>query len=660
MIGRGRAVRGLEDAIGRARSRLLSHQRNDGHWCGELEADSVLESEFVILLHVLGRGRSEDARKAAESIRRRQRPDGAWSIYPGGPDDVSASVKAYLALKLLGDDPRAPHMARARRVVRRLGGVDAANTYTKIYLALVGEYDWSQCPAVPPEMVLLPRWFYFNLQAISSWSRGIFVPLSIVWAYRPVVRLPPEARIPELRRDDVSPPDADDTEGWTAFFYRVDSLLKALERFGLTPLRERALDAAETWILERSEASDGLGAIFPAIVNAVLALRCRGYGLDHPAVRSQMDALEKMTIREDGALRLQPALSPVWDTAQSMVALETAGLPADHPALGRGAAWLLDQEVDREGDWSAHVDAEPSGWCFEYANEFYPDSDDTAEVLLALRGVEPTDPDLDRRVAAARERGLSWLLAMQNVDGGWAAFDRGCGHREILTHIPFADHNALLDPSCADITGRVLELLAREGFDRTDEEVRRAVAFLRREQGDDGTWYGRWGCNYIYGTCFALRGLSSVGENMARDRYRRAVRWLEAVQNEDGGWGETLGSYEDPSRKGEGPSTAAQTAWALLALEAAGEARTDAVERGLGYLLRTQTEEGAWEDRWWTGTGFPEVFYLRYGYYDDYFPLQALASWREAELSPDVRSVPTLRATRRGDVSEERRSLPAE
>lgn len=647
------AVSDLKAAVGAARVHLLSLQRRDGHWCGELEADSVLESEYVILLHALGRSDGEDARRAAEEIRRRQRPDGAWSIYPGGPDDVSASVKAYLVLKLLGDEPDAPHMSRARRVILDAGGVEAANTYTKIYLALVGQYPWEECPAIPPEMVLLPRWFYFNLYAISSWSRGIFVPLSILWAHRPVVPVPPRAAIPELRRDDRPPPAANESR-WTAFFHRVDRALKLLERRGLTPLRRRALQAAEEWILARLEESDGLGAIYPAIVNTILALRCRGYGEDHPAVRSQLEALEKLTIRAEGTLRLQPALSPVWDTAQSMVALASAGLTPDHEALERGASWLVDREIRREGDWAANgVQVEPSGWCFEYANDFYPDCDDTAEVLQALRVVETTDPGLHRRVAASRRRGLAWLLAMQNDDGGWAAFDRGCGRRKVLTHIPFADHNAMLDPSCADITGRVLKLLAAEGFDRSDEPVRRAVAFLEREQQEYGTWYGRWGCNYIYGTCFALRGLAAVGQDLTRERYRRTVRWLEEVQNADGGWGETLGTYARPSIRGRGPSTAAQTAWALLALEASGRGMSEPVRRGLDYLLRTQEDDGGWDDRWWTGTGFPDVFYLRYHYYDDYFPLLALTAWHGQAADAGIRAEPEVRTVGREDLTGE-------
>lgn len=623
--------RRMSRAVRRGREHLLSLQEEDGHWCGELEADSVLESEYIMLLHFLGRADSPDARRAAEEVRRRQRDEGGWSIFPSGADDVSASVKAYLALKLMGDAPDAPHMRRARRVIRSLGGVEATNTYTQIYLALMGEYEWERCPAVPPEMVLLPRWFYFNLYEISAWSRGIFVPLSILWAEKPVRPVPDHASIPELRVGTRPARDLGETpyeRGWRSFFYAVDQGLKAVESFGITPFRQRALEVAERWIRERQADTDGLGAIFPAILNTVMALVTRGYSPEHPSVAGELEALEKMIIREEETLRIQPALSPVWDTAQAMVALREAGLPVDHPALDRATEWLLDREVRRPGDWREKgVRAEPSGWYFEYANPFYPDCDDTAEVLQALDRVDPDDPELVSRLEAARRRGLEWLMAMQNDDGGWAAFDRGCHDKEILTCVPFADHNAMLDPSCADITGRVLSVLGGQGRDAGEPEVRAAVRYLRSEQLADGSWYGRWGCNYIYGTAFALCGLAAVGEDMSHRRYRRSVGWLESVQNEDGGWGETLRTYSDPDRKGEGPSTAAQTAWALLALEAAGAAQSEAARRGVAYLIRTQEEDGGWDDPWWTGTGFPQVFYLRYHYYDDYFPLLALARY---------------------------------
>lgn len=633
----------VEAAASRAREHLLSIQEEDGHWCGELEADTVLESEYILLLWFLGHEDEERVKKAAAYIRRHQLPGGGWAIYRGGPPEVSASVKAYFVLKLVGDHPDAPHMSRARRVILDLGGVEATNTYTKIYLAMFGQYDWERCPAVPPEMMLLPDWFYLNVNEMSSWSRGIFVPLSIIWAHRPVCHLPERLGVPEL---SVPAPRGgngvagngvvDPERRWEAVahgvFLGVDLGLKVLERTVLErsrfrPLRQSAIRAAEQWILGRLEESDGLGAIFPAIVNTALAFKCLGYSNDHPAIRGQLEALEKHEVDLGDALRIQPALSPVWDTAQAVNALVMAGLPPDHPSLQRAAAWLVGREVRRPGDWRHKNPAgDVSGWYFEYANEFYPDCDDTSKVLTALARLEIPDRELRAGVRAARGRGLRWLLSMQNPDGGWAAFDRECD-KEILTLIPFADHNAMIDPSWEDITGRILETLSLEGFPPSHPVVRRAVEFLNARQCDDGTWYGRWGCNYIYGTWLALWGLRAADVDLGAPRYRRSVDWLLAHQNADGGWGESLDSYEDPELKGCGPSTAAQTAWALLGLLAAGETTSEAVARGLEYLVGTQRGNGSWDDEHWTGTGFPCVFYLRYHLYDDYFPLLALGTF---------------------------------
>lgn len=628
---RGFALR-VGEAVARARDHLLSLQEEDGHWCGELEADTVVESEYVLLLHFLGRSGEGRARKAGEYIRHQQLPEGGWAIYRGGPPEVSASVKAYFVLKLLGDDPEAPHMKEARRAILRLGGVEATNTYTKIYLAIFGQYDWDRCPAIPPEMLLLPDWFYFNVGEMSSWSRGIFVPLSIIWAYRPVCRVPPGTGIPELSGEAArpavrTPRDASLEALAQRLFHGVDRGLKLVEDGGLRPLRRQAIRAAERWILRRLEESDGLGAIFPAIVNTVMALRCLGYPESHPAISSQLRALEKHEVDLGDCLRIQPALSPVWDTAQALNALAVAGLEPDHPALLEGARWLADHEVRKPGDWRHKNPGGPvGGWYFEYANEWYPDCDDTSKVLTALARLRIPDPELRQRVEAARSRGLRWLLSMQNPDGGWAAFDRECD-RELLTLVPFADHNAMIDPSWEDITGRVLETLRLEGFPHAHPAVRRAVRFLEGRQCGDGTWYGRWGCNYIYGTWLALWGLRCAGEDLSRERYRRSIRWLRERQNPDGGWGESLASYDDPGLKGQGPSTAAQTSWALLGLFAAGDLGSEAVRRGVEHLLDAQGEDGSWNDEEWTGTGFPRVFYLRYHLYDDYFPLLALGTY---------------------------------
>jgi squalene-hopene/tetraprenyl-beta-curcumene cyclase len=659
-----RTLRAIEDVQGW----LLAAQEPDGHWCGELEGDTILETEYVLLLHFLGRLDDPRVGRAARYVRRKQLPEGGWAIYPGGPPEVSASVKAYFVLKLAGDAPEAPHMQRARRTIHELGGIEACNSFTKIYLAICGQYDWWRCPAVPPEMVLLPRWFYFNLYEMSSWSRGIVVPLSIVWALRPVRPVAAEHAIDELRTPPVRrlPAAIGSARAWRGGFRLLDRALKVGERLRLTPLRRRALARAEAWILERLEDSDGLGAIFPPIVNTIFALRCLGYGHDHPLVRGQIHELERLEIEqveEIGAsgsaarsLRLQPCFSAVWDTALAMHALSDSGVAPGHPALAAARGWLLEREVRRTGDWSVKAPgAAPGGWCFEYRNSFYPDCDDTAEVLTALSawtGAAGAEDD------PAVRRGIAWLLAMQNDDGGWGAFDRGCD-KEILTHVPFADHNALLDPSTADVTGRVVFALRRLGMAADAPELGRAVAFLRRQQEADGSWYGRWGCNYIYGTWLVLSALASCGDVAREPWCRRAAEWILSHQNPDGGWGESPRSYDDPAQKGIGPSTAAQTAWALLGLFAAGATAacndqaatltaaavataaaapaaspataatpaTPAILRGVDYLLRSQLGDGSWHDEPWTATGFPRVFYLQYHLYAVYFPLMALSEY---------------------------------
>ncbi len=630
---------GMDRAIRDARCYLLAIQREDGHWRGELEGDSILESEYVLTQLTLGQGDCPRVRKAAEQLRRTQRPDGGWSLYPGGAPDVSASVKAYFVLKLMGDDPASEPMARARETILRLGGIDACNSFTRIYLAIFGQYPWADCPAVPPELALLPRWSPFGLAAMSSWTRAIVVPLSIVWAHKPVVELPAELAIPELRvlgAEPVSPVDA--APGWERVFRFGDGLLKRLEAARLRPLRRLALRRAERWIVRRLRRSDGLAAIFPPIVNTILAFRAMGHGPDHPLVESQLAELERLVIEEEETLRVEPCFSPVWDTALSLNALLESGTAADDPAILRGARWLLDREVREAGDWSRGAPGvAPGGWYFEYANEFYPDCDDTAEVLTALAKVRFPDAGEERRRREATRRGLAWLLAMQSRNGGWASFDKNCDF-EFLTHIPFADHNAMIDPPTADITARVLETLAVYGFEPSFPAVERALRFLLREQEQDGAWYGRWGCNYLYGTWLALHGLRSIGlEPEGSEWAGRGAAFLHSCQNLDGGWGELPDSYDEPSRRGRGPSTAAQTAWALLGLLAAGQPLTDAVRRGLTFLADRQEPDGSWVDEHWTGTGFPRVFYLRYHLYATYFPLLALGAWRRAADDPGGR-----------------------
>jgi len=627
----------VRPAVEAARRYLLSIQREDGHWCGELEGDTILESEYLLTLYFLGRHREPRFAKAAEYLRRQQMPDGGWATYPGGPAEVSSSVKAYFALKLAGDDPAAPHMERARALIRAQGGIAACNSFTRIYLAIFGQASWADCPAVPPELVLLPDWLPFNIYKISSWSRAIVVPLSILWASKPSCAVPPELAIGELVVDRDSAPAGKPEPArlgrerlWRAAFTLIDRGLHAIERWGWTPLRRQAMRKAEAWIVKRLEKSGGLGAIFPPIINTILALKSLGYPTDDPTLVSQMEELQRLEIEDDETLRVQPCFSAVWDTALAILALREAGMPADHPDLLRGAAWLVDREVREPGDWSKSSPAvPPGGWFFEYENEFYPDTDDTAEVLTALSAVRFPDARLDERRRSSLDRGWTWQLGMQNRDGGWGAFDRDCDN-EVLTWIPFADHNAMIDPSCEDITGRTLEAMDRTGFPPEHPAIRRAVTFLSRKQESDGTWYGRWGCNYIYGTWLALRGLKRAGVDLAEERWQRGAALLRRHQNEDGGWGELPRSYEDPSRKGIGPSTPSQTAWGLMALFAAGDTESASVSRAVRYLLQNQLYDGSWKDAYWTGTGFPKVFYLRYHLYATYFPLWALAEYAAA------------------------------
>jgi squalene-hopene/tetraprenyl-beta-curcumene cyclase len=618
-------------ALDRARRRLLDLQRPDGHWCGELQGDSILESEYVLLMAFLGRENDERARKAAEYVLRQQRPDGSWTHYPDGPIELSGSVKAYFALKLTGHDPDAPYMRSAREVIRANGGAAQCNSFTKFYLALLGQFPYANCASVPPELVLLPRWFYLNLYAMSSWTRTIVVPLSIFSAFKPVRHVPPERGVRELFLQAPETPMSPAPYGrrlfsWGNFFLGVDAAYKKAERWGLLgPLRKIAVAKAAAWMRERFTDSDGLGAIFPPMIYTVVSLRCLGVGDDAPEMRWALKQLEDLMLEEDGAIRLQPCFSPVWDTALALNALADAGVTTETDAAPQAAVdWLLEREVRRRGDWSVlNPHLEPGGWFFEYRNGFYPDTDDTAMVLMALARTGAANSAAARPAA---ERGLRWLLGMQNRDGGWAAFDRDVT-REVLTKVPFADHNAMLDPSCPDITARVLEALGCYGFGVDHPQVRRALAFLRKTQEKSGCWIGRWGVNYLYGCWQVLVGLQKIGFDMRDPMVHRAVCWLEQAQQADGGWGESCRSYDDPSQAGKGTPTASQTAWALLALMAAGEGDGNPVRAGVAYLVATQAEDGDWREEPFTGTGFPKVFYLKYHLYSLYFPLMALARY---------------------------------
>jgi squalene-hopene/tetraprenyl-beta-curcumene cyclase len=614
----------VQRAIRATQAFLTSIQKDDGHWCGELEGDTILASEYVLTMVFLDRTEDRRLRKAANYIRQKQLPEGGWAIYPHGPAEVSASVKAYFVLKLVGDDPQAPHMERARRAILELGGIEACNSFTKIYLAIFGQYDWDKVHAVPPEIILLPRWFYINIYEMSSWSRAIIVPLSLIWAHKPSCPVPAHASIAELR---VDRPVRGEEGLWSALFQALDRGIRMLERLPVKPTRTLAIRQAEKWILERLEGSDGLSAIFPPIINTIIALRCLGYPTEHTVVQQQIRELEKLEIEEPDTLRVQPCFSPVWDTALAMNALVESGVPADDPRLQDAAKWLLDKRGHPAGDWSVKSErARKPGWYFEYANPYYPDCDTTSKVITALSKVRLHDRREDlKRVQAIRE-GHEWHVSMQNRDGGWGAFDKHC-NKEILTRVPYADHNAMIDPSTSDLTARGLETFHNLGHDRSYAPARRAIEFLLRHQEPDGSWYGRWGCNYLYGTWLALFGLKCIGENTGAPWAEKAAAWLRSCQNPDGGWGELPQSYDDPTQKGRGPSTPSQTAWALMGLMAVDADSSEAIERGVDYLLRMQQPDGSWKEEEWTGTGFPSVFYLRYHLYAVYFPLLALSQY---------------------------------
>jgi squalene-hopene/tetraprenyl-beta-curcumene cyclase len=621
----------LQRSIEHARNSLLTLQRPDGHWVGELRGDTILESEFVLLMAFLGREDEPRLKKAARYLLNQQLPDGGWANYPGGPADLSVSVKAYFALKLTGHHPDAAYMRKAREVILRAGGAIGCNTFTKFYLALLGEFPYENCASVPPELMLLPAWFYVNLYAMSSWTRTIVVPLSIFSAHKPVRHLPREKGIAELFVEAPETPRWPTRPtrrlfSWTNFFLGVDWLYKKVEPY-LGPVHRHALDKAAKWMRERFLDSDGLGAIFPPMIYTVVALRCLGVRDSDPEMLWALKQLDDLMIEDNDTLRLQPCVSPVWDTAMVLNALAIAGVPASEASITSGVNWLIQREVRRRGDWSLmSPDLEAGGWVFEYRNGFYPDVDDTSMVLVALARNRQSEVPQSRLPI---ERGLRWMLGMQNRDGGWAAFDRDID-REVLTKVPFADHNAMLDPSCPDITARVLEALGLFGYSPEHPQVKKAIACLRKTQESSGAWFGRWGVNYIYGTWQVLTGLESIGFDMADSMVQRAVAWLEQMQQSNGAWGESCRSYDDPTLAGQGEPTASQTAWALLALISAGRADSTPVRKGIEWLLSTQGPDGAWQEDCFTGTGFPKVFYLKYELYPHYFPMMALARFAKA------------------------------
>ena len=639
----------VQTAISRSCDYVFAQQEQEGYWSAELEADSMLEADYIFLHTLLESGDPGKMKRALTEVLRYQNEDGSWSIYPGGPGNISLAVKCYFACKLMGMSPDNSVLVRARAWILAHGGVVECNTFTKIYLCSLGQYDYDAVPAIPPEIVLAPNWFYFNIYEISSWSRAILVPLSIIYAKKPYKKIPSEHGIDELfvggreHADLRLRMDREHKISWRNVFLIADRVVHWCEAVYIRPLRKLALKRAEQWMLERLEMSDGLGAIYPAMLNAIVALRCLGYSDDDPQVIRARDEFEKLGIEDAGdgdysepTFRMQPCMSPVWDTAYAVFALGEAGVPRTDPRLLKAVDWMLAKEVRHKGDWSVKVpNAEPGGWYFEFNNEFYPDTDDSAQVLLALSKVDNPRERLQYDVS---QRAINWIFAMQCKNGGWASFDKD-NTKMIFQYIPFADHNAMLDPPTVDITGRMLEMLAAYGYTRSDKRVERAIQFIFSEQESDGSWFGRWGVNYLYGTFLVLRGLEAMGVWNHEPEIQQAAEWIRMVQNSDGGWGESCNSYDDPNTRGIGASTPSQTAWAILGLLAAGDDRSDSVAKGIRWLLDRQLASGEWDESTgqgitrqaiYTGTGFPRVFYLAYHMYRNYFPLLALTTYKRA------------------------------
>ena len=639
----------VDSAISRSCDYVLSRQFPEGYWNGELEADAMLEADYIFLHTVLESGDPGRLQRACTEMMRYQNEDGSWSIFPGGPGNISLSVKCYSSAKLMGIPADDPRLAKCREWVLAHGGVTACNTFTKLYLCALGEYDYDAAPAIPPEIVLFPKWFYFNIYEISAWSRSILIPLAIIYAKKPYKKIPAEQGIDELfvggRANSILRLRRDRKKlfSWRNLFLIADRMTHWFEAVHIRPLRKLAIKRAETWMLERLEMTDGLGAIYPAMLNAIIALRCLGYSEDDPQVIRARDEFEKLGIEQqpteempEPTFRMTPCMSPVWDTAQAVYALGEAGVPRNDPRMLKAVDWMLAKEVRHKGDWAVKVpNTEPGGWYFEFNNEFYPDTDDTAQVLLALKQVDNPRERYQDQVA---QRAIEWEFAMQCKNGGWGSFDKD-NTKMIFQYIPFADHNAMLDPPSVDITGRMLEMLAAYGYTRDDKRVQKAIKFIFAEQEPDGSWFGRWGVNYLYGTFLVLRGLEAIGIDQLEPQIQQAAEWIRMVQNSDGGWGESCGTYDEPDTRGIGVSTPSQTAWAMLGLLAAGDDRSDSLAKGVRWLLTRQRPDGSWDETMGegatrqsiiTGTGFPKVFYLAYTMYRHYFPLLALTTYKRA------------------------------
>ncbi|WP_181188390.1 squalene--hopene cyclase [Actinopolyspora mortivallis] len=618
-------------ALEAARDHLLSRQHERGWWQGELQTNVTMDAEDLMLRQFLGIRTAEETAEAARWIRSQQRSDGTWGPYYGAPGDLSATVEAYVALKLAGDDVADEHMVGARDWILRQGGIERTRVFTRMWLAMFGQWSWDELPCMPPEIVFLPSWFPLNLADWGCWARQTIVPLTVVSALRPHREL--GVRTDELRTGGpVGRLSGREETSWDRFFRVLDRALHAYGRHPLRRVREQAIRRAAEWIVARQEADGCWGGIQPPWVYSLIALHLLGYQLDHPVLRSGIEGLEGFLIREDTpegrVRRMEACQSPVWDTVLGIQALHDAGVSRDHPAMRKALDYVRSEEITVRGDWAVRRPQLPAGggWAFEFENDNYPDIDDTAEVLLAF---VRTGYATEQGAAQAVSRGRRWLRGMRSSNGAWGAFDAD-NTRWLVTELPFCDFGAVIDPPSVDVTAHVVEALVETGDDRSDRVVRDGVRWLLEQQENDGSWYGRWGVNHVYGTGAAVPALVRAGVSAGHSALRRAVRWLEQHQNPDGGWGEDPRSYVDPAWVGRGESTASQTAWALFALLAVGRHETPAVRAGIAFLVRTQHEDGSWSEPQFTGTGFPGDFYINYHLYRQVFPLAALGRYRRA------------------------------
>ena len=621
----------LEATIKRSQSYLLRIQYPEGFWWGELESNVTITSQYLLLTHFLGVSNKDVWDRIVNYLKRQQRPDGTWSLWYGGPGDLNCAIEAYFAMKLAGVSPEDPLMQKAREFILARGGVPKARVFTKIWLALFGQYNWKGIPVLPPELILAPTWFPFSIYQFGSWARATVVGMLILLTKKPTRPVPSWAAIDELypggreqEKFELSKPPS--PFSWKRFFYYVDKLLRLHEGWRWKPLRGLALKKAEQWVVSHQEADGSWGGIQPPWVYALMALNSLGYAPDHPIMAKGLKGWESFTIQDDRIFYTQPCLSPVWDAAFAAIALVDSGVPPDHPALVQAGRWLLSQQILTGGDWQVkNKKGEPGGWAFEFENDLYPDTDDTAEVLIALHKLRlPEEAEKQQAMA----RGLQWLLSMQSKNGGWGSFDLD-NTNTIVTRIPFCDFGEIIDPPTEDVSGHIVEYLGLLGYNESNPAVKRALSYLKRTQQKDGSWWGRWGVNYIYGTGAVVPALQALGQDMSQPYIRKAVYWLKTHQNPDDGWGEDINSYIYPPLGGQGSSTASQTAWALLAMLAAGEGEGEAVRRGISYLMRTQLQDGSWEEPYFTATGFPGDFMIKYHLYRNYFPLMALGRYRK-------------------------------